>query len=256
MVKRKGFPTEGEVVLVTAKYITPYSALCRLDEYPGKEGMIHVSEVSGRWVRDIKNFVKKGKQYIAKVTRVDKGKGYINLSLKRVPKKSKERKLQEYKQEERAEKMLELLGEKLGWDLEKSYEKLGYDFQDTFGTMFEAFSLSVEDPEQVVRRGIDKKYVKLMQEIAKEKIQKKEVDIKATLELEYFTGDGVERVKEFLSCLTNKYGWNIKYISAPKYSIEIRTEEPKNAERELRMNLEKEVSKIENGTASFKIGGD
>jgi translation initiation factor 2 subunit 1 len=256
MVKRKGFPTEGEVVLVTAKYITPYSALCSLDEYPGKEGMIHVSEVSGRWVRDIKNFVKKGKQYIAKVTRVDKEKGHINLSLKRVPKKSKERKLQEYKQEERAEKMLELLGEKLGWNLEKSYEKLGYEFQDIFGTMFQAFSLSVEDPEQVVRRGIEKKYVKLMQKIAKEKIQKKEVDIKATLELKYFTGDGVERVKEFLSCLTNKYGWEIKYISAPKYSIEIRTEDPKSAERELRTNLEKEVSKIENGTASFKIGGD
>ena len=84
MVKRKGFPSVGEVVLVTVKNITPYSALCTLDEYPGKEGMIHVSEVSGKWVRDIKKFVKKGKQYAAKVTRTDESKGHINLSLKRL----------------------------------------------------------------------------------------------------------------------------------------------------------------------------
>lgn len=89
MVKRKGFPSEGEVVLITVKNITPYSALCSLNEYPGKEGMIHVSEVSGKWVRDIKKFVKQNKQYAAKVIRVDEIKGHINLSFKRLSKKSK-----------------------------------------------------------------------------------------------------------------------------------------------------------------------
>ncbi len=255
MVKRKGFPSEGEVVLVTVKNITPYSALCRLKEYPGKEGMIHVSEVSGRWVRDIRNFVKTGKDYIAKVTRVDEGKGYINLSLKRVSKKSKERKLQEYKQEERAEKMLEFMAKELKLSLEEAYEKIGYDIQDTFGDMFNAFSLSLEDPDQLVRRGIDEKYVKIMAEIAKDKIQKKEVEIKAALNLKFFTGNGVDRVKEFLNSLNDKYKWEIKYISAPKYSIQITTKDPKKAEKKFRKNLEKEISKIKDGAASYKIGG-
>jgi len=172
MVKRRGFPSEGEVVLVTVKNITPYSALCALNEYPGKEGMIHVSEVSGKWVRDIRKFVKQDKQYVAKVMRVDERKGHINLSLKRVPKKVKEKKIQDFKKEERAEKMLGVMGEKLKMNLEEVYEKIGYELQEIFGDMFIAFEYALENPDILKRRGIDEKYVKLMVEIAKENIQR------------------------------------------------------------------------------------
>jgi len=256
MVKRKGYPTVGEAVLVTVKYITPYSALCELDEYPGREGMIHVSEISKKWVRDIRNFVKTGKKYVTKVTRIDKGKGHINLSLKRLSKKRRERKLQEYKQEERAEKMLEKIGKKLNLSLDQAYEELGYKLQDIFGTMFTAFKLSLDDPEQLVRRGVDEKYVDLIQEVAKEKIHVKKVSIKATLNLKFFTGDGVDRAKEFLNNLSEKYEWKIRYISAPRYSIQIETKDPKKGEKNLRENLQKEITNIENGEATFKIGGE
>lgn len=152
--------------------------------------------------------------------------------------------------------MLGIVGKKLKLDLDQSYEKLGYELQDVFGDMFAAFNLALEDPEQLTRRGIDKKYVKIMEEIAKENITKKEVKIKAVLEVKFFTGDGVSRVKEFLNSLHNKYKWKIKYISAPRYSIEIKTNDPKQTERNLRENLEKEISNIKDGEVSFEIGGD
>jgi len=254
MVKRKGFPSEGEVVLVTVRNITPYSALCSIDEYPGKEGMIHVSEVSGKWVRDIRNFVKQDKQYAAKVLRVDEERGHINLSLKRLSKKDSERKIQDYKNEERAEKMLEMVGKELNLPLEKIYEELGYDLQETFGDMFIAFNLALEDPEKLARRGVDKKYIKVMEKIAKETIKKKEVEIKTVLELKFFTGDGVNKIKDFLDHLHEKYKWEIIYISAPRYSIEIKTNSPKQAQRDLREKLEKEILTVKDGEADFKIG--
>lgn len=255
MVKRKGFPAEGEVVLVTVKNITPYSALCSLDEYPEKEGMIHVSEVSGKWIRDIRKFVKQNKQYVAKVTRIDQERGHINLSLKRVSKKSKDKKIQDFKKEERAEKMLGLMAEKLKMNLNEVYEKIGFTLQETFGDMFIAFDHALENPDMLKRRGIDEKYVNLMIEIAKENIQKKEVKIKALLELKFFTGDGITRIKEFLNSLHDKYKWEIKYISAPRYSIEVKTNNPRQAERELRDKLTEEVSKVKNGEITFKIRG-
>lgn len=175
MVKKKGFPSDGELVLVTVKNITPYSALCMLDEYPGKEGMIHVSEVAGKWVRDIKTFVKQDKQYVAKVTGVNQEKGHINLSLKRVSKREGDRKIQDSKKEDHAEKMLEDIGKKLGLNLNQTYEKIGYQLQEIFGDMFVAFNTALENPELLKRRGIDEKYIKLMEEISKENIQKKRV---------------------------------------------------------------------------------
>ncbi len=254
MVKRKGFPAEGEIVLVTAKSITPYSALCSLDEYPGKEGMIHVSEVAGKWVRDIKEFVKQDKQYVAKVMKVDEIKGHIGLSLKRLSKKERDKKIQNYKNEERTEKMLTMVGKKLGISSDEIYEKLGYELQEIFGYMFTAFNLALENPEKLIRRGVDQKYVKIMEEVSKECIQKKEVKIKATLELKSFTGDGINRIKEFLNSLHDKYKWEIKYISAPRYSIEIKTNDPKRTERDMREKLTEEISRVKNVEVSFKVG--
>lgn len=256
MVMRKGFPEEGEVVIVTVQGITPYSASCALDEYPGKEGMIHVSEVSGKWVRDIKKFVKKGKMYPAKVLRVDKEKGHINLSLKRLSKKNKERKLQEFKNEERAEKILEEIGKKNGWKLKEAYEKIGFDLQDKFGTMFKAFEEGFESTEVLLRRGVDKKTAEMIHEIAKELVQKKKVKIKVELNLKFFSGDGVEKLKVFLADLEKKHNLNIKYVSAPKYSVEILTDNPKLAERELKENLSKSFEGLQDGEFSFKIKGD
>ena len=78
--------------------------------------------------------------------------------------------------------------------------------------------------------------------------------IKAELNLKFFTGDGIIRIKKFLNELSNKYGVNVKYISAPRYSVEIESENPKLAEKELRKWLRDAISNIKDGETSFKIG--
>ena len=45
MVKRRGLPQPGELVIVKISKINPHSAFAYLEEY-GTEGMIHISEVS------------------------------------------------------------------------------------------------------------------------------------------------------------------------------------------------------------------
>jgi len=256
MVKRKGFPSVGEIVVVNVINITPYSALCKLEEYPGKEGMIHISEVSGKWVRDIKKFVKLNKTYVAKVGRVDEEKGHINLSLKRVSKIDKTRKMQDYKKEQKAEKILEKIAKKQKISLDKAYEKIGFELQDKFGEMFEAFDVASKNPEVLVQKGISKSLVDVIHKVAKESIQRKKIKIKTKLEVKFYTGDGVEKTKEFLNNLINKYGVNIKYISAPKYSVEIKSDNPKIAQKKLVKQLKDAISEIKDGEASFRITGE
>jgi len=217
--------------------------------------MIHISEVASKWVRDIRKFVKLNKTYVAKVIRVDERSGFIGLSLKRVARIEKTKKLQEYKQEQRAEKMLELVAKKAKISLDEAYEKIGFELQDRFGGMYKAFLLAYESPEPLIRKGIEEKWAKLIHEIAKDSIQKRKVKIKAELNLTFYAGDGIERIKEFLLNLKNKYKLDVKYISAPRYIIEIETEDPKNTQKQLEKILTNEVSKVKDGEASFKIGG-
>lgn len=253
MVKRKGFPASGEKVIVTTVRITPYSALCKLEEYPGKEGMIHVSESSGKWVRDIRKFIKPNKTYVAKVLRIDEEKGHINLSLKRVSKKENERKIQEYKKEQRAEKLLEIIAKKKKISLDQAYEKIGYELQEKFGEMFRAFEAAFKSPEILERREIKKEYIDLIYKIAKENIVQKKIKIKAVLNLRYFTGDGIEKIKDFLQNLNKKYKMNVKYISAPKYEISIETDNPKIMQKQFENQLNSEIKNIKNGEANFEI---
>lgn len=218
--------------------------------------MIHVSEVSGKWVRDIRKFVKMNKNYIAKVLRVDEEKGHITLSLKRVAKVDKTRKIQEFRYEQKAEKILNKIARKKKITLEKAYESIGYELQEKFKDMFEAFELASKSPEPLINRGIKKEWAEIIHEVAKESITKKKVRIKAELNLKFYTDDGVEKIKEFLNNLINKYGLNIKYISAPRYSVEVESDNPKLAQKELIKQLTDAVSKVRDGEAEFKIIGE
>ena len=75
-------PEEGEIVLCTVKKILYHSIFATIDEYETLEGMLHISEVSPGRIRNIRDFVKEGKQIVCKVLKVDKVKGHIDLSLR------------------------------------------------------------------------------------------------------------------------------------------------------------------------------
>ena len=107
MVKKRGFPMLGEIVICKITKINPNSAFARLEEY-NKEGMIHISEISSGWVRDIRQHVKPNQSVIAKVVRLNEGSGEISLSLKRVDDKQQNEKMKDYNLNKKAEKMLEI----------------------------------------------------------------------------------------------------------------------------------------------------
>ena len=59
-------------------------AYVSLLEYAGAEGMILLSELSRRRIRSINKLIKVGRQEPVMVLRVDRDKGYIDLSKRRV----------------------------------------------------------------------------------------------------------------------------------------------------------------------------
>merc|ERR1719410_730653 len=59
-------------------------AYCSLLEYNDIEGMILMSELSRRRIRSVNRLIRVGRQEIVAVLRVNKEKGYIDLSKKRV----------------------------------------------------------------------------------------------------------------------------------------------------------------------------
>merc|ERR1711977_351829 len=90
------FPEVEDVVIVAVRQIADMGAYVHLLEYNNIEGMILLSELSRRRIRSINKLIKVGRNEICVVLRVDREKGYIDLSKRRVAPDDVERHDQKY----------------------------------------------------------------------------------------------------------------------------------------------------------------
>lgn len=75
----------GDIVDVTITGIQPYGAFALLPD--GSSGLIHISEISDGFVRDVNQFVFYGEQVKVKVIDIDNVHHQARLSLKAVAKR-------------------------------------------------------------------------------------------------------------------------------------------------------------------------
>ena len=146
--RAREFPEEGEFVIATVKSIHNYGAFLSLDEYSGKDGCMHISEVAPTFVRNIRDYLKEGQKIVAKVIRVDQTKGHIDMSLKRVKQQERKAKLQECKRGQKAENLLRIAAEKVGKDFETAWKDVWVPLEAEYGEAYAAF-------DEVAQNGIE-----------------------------------------------------------------------------------------------------
>ncbi|KAG7088522.1 hypothetical protein E1B28_012506 [Marasmius oreades] len=78
------YPEVDDLVMVQVRQIAEMGAYVKLLEYDNTEGMILLSELSRRRIRSVQKLIRVGRNEVVVVLRVDKEKGYIDLSKRRV----------------------------------------------------------------------------------------------------------------------------------------------------------------------------
>ncbi len=73
---------KGDIVEGLVTGITEYGIFISLDEY--YSGLIHISEISDNFVRDINSFVKIGETIKVKILEVDHNECHVKLSIKNI----------------------------------------------------------------------------------------------------------------------------------------------------------------------------
>src|SRR5947209_13398071 len=137
------WPDEGDLVVCTVANVKNFGAFVTLDEYESKEGFIHIAEVSSGWIKYIRDYVREGQKVVCKVLKVDKEKGHIDLSLKAVNEHQRREKIQEWKNEQKAENLLGIVAQRLGKTVDECWQDFGYDIHESFGTLDSAAVWSV-----------------------------------------------------------------------------------------------------------------
>jgi translation initiation factor 2 subunit 1 len=257
--KKAEWPEPGDLVLTSVQRIADYGAYVILDEY-GKEGLLHVSEVSSGWVRNIRDFAREGQKVILKVLRVNIEKGQVDLSLRRVSKRERREKALSWKRERKAESLLRSVSEKLNMPAEELYAKTGTLIEEKFGGLYEGLETAARDgPDPLIEAGVPQDTATTIADIAKEKIRLPMVKIKGTIELQCMKPNGVDHIRDALmnaQKMEKPEGTKIHVyvVAAPKYALEVQAKDYKEAESILQKVSETAIKTITTagGTGVFQ----
>jgi translation initiation factor 2 subunit 1 len=248
MAERKPqWPESGDLVIATIESVTDYGAYAKLDEFD-KRGLLHVSEISSSWIRNIRDFVREGQKVVLKVLRVDFEKGHIDLSLRRVTKRERIEKIMIWKKERKADALLREVAGKVGLTVDELYKQAGEVIDEKLG-LYEGFEKAVkEGPEALTKIGVPSNIAKTFAGVAEERIHVKIVKVKGTLEIRCMKPNGVKIIKDaFQAAKPEKIrGAEVRFyvIAAPKYSIEAFAEDYKRAEEVFQKAAQSVVSSI------------
>ena len=138
-----------DVVMVNVRSVAEMGAYVSLQEYDNIGGMILLSELSRRRIRSINKLIRVGRQECVVVLRVDPNKGYIDLSKRRVSTEEIRKCEDRYNKGKAVNQIIRHVAETTGYDMEELYKRTAWHFDKKFGSSYDAFKLSITDPDTV-----------------------------------------------------------------------------------------------------------
>ncbi len=259
--KRNPYPEYGELVIGTVTKIFDHGAFVSLDEYGGLEAYCPLNEVSRSWFKGIREVLKEGQKFVFKVIRVDRKKGHVDVSLRRVGEDERREKLSEFRRAQRAEKLLELAAKSLGKTLDEAYDKAGWKLEDYYGEIYAGFEEAAKrGVEALLEAGVDKEWAEVLAKLAKAYVEIPIAKVSGIFQIRCLEPDGILRIKKALLAgleVAKKYNEvkvRIYTEGAPRYKIDLIAPDYKIAERSLRdiVNTVLKVAQENKCIVSFK----
>ncbi|KAL2889684.1 Eukaryotic translation initiation factor 2 subunit alpha [Ceratocystis lukuohia] len=210
--------------MVNVKQIAEMGAYVKLLEYDNIDGMILLSELSRRRIRSIQKLIRVGRNEVVVVLRVDKEKGYIDLSKRRVSAEDIVKCEERYNKSKMVHSIMRHVAEKTNVPILELYEAIAWPLNRKYGHAIDAFKISITNPE--VWNDITFTNAVVTEEL-KSYISKRltpaPTKIRADIEVTCFGYDGIDAVKDALRTAearnTEDTQVKVKLVSPPLYVL-------------------------------------
>lgn len=251
--------------MVNVRSIAEMGAYVHLLEYNNIEGMILLSELSRRRIRSINKLIRVGKTEPVVVIRVDKEKGYIDLSKRRVSAEDIEKCTERYAKAKAVNSILRHVAELLHYDsddqLEELYQKTAWHFEEKYkkqkASAYDFFKQSVLDPSILAECGLDDLTKDVLLNNIKRKLTSQAVKIRADVEVACYGYEGIDAVKTALKAglalSTEEIPIKINLIAPPLYVMTTSTPEKQDGLKALNNAIEVVQVKITSLGGVFNI---
>jgi len=221
--------------MVNVQSIAEMGAYVRLLEYNNIEGMILLSELSRRRIRSINKLIRVGRDECVVVIRVDKEKGYIDLSKRRVSQEEAKHCENKYSKAKCVHSILrhtvELLHQsKNDVDFEDLFQRSAWAFDkkykrdnEKYPASYDIFKRAVDDPGVLDELDLTPTERSILLKNIRRRLTPQAMKIRADVEVSCYAYEGVDAVKralkEGLACSTEEHAIKINLIAPPLYVI-------------------------------------
>ncbi|KKK15866.1 hypothetical protein P175DRAFT_0436269 [Aspergillus ochraceoroseus IBT 24754] len=218
------YPEVDSYVMVNVKQIAEMGAYVKLLEYDNIDGMILLSELSRRRIRSIQKLIRIGRNEVVIVLRVDKEKGYIDLSKRRVSPEDVIKCEERYNKSKAVHSILRHVAEATQTPLETLYQQIAWPLNRKYGHSHDAFKVSITNPDVWSEVEFPSESVKkeLTNYIGK-RLTPHPTKVRADIEVTCFGYDGIDAVKNALRTAeannTPENQIKVKLVAPPLYVL-------------------------------------
>lgn len=251
------FPEVDDVVMVQVKSIEEMGAYVSLLEYNNIEGMILLSELSRRRIRSISKLIRVGRTECVLVLRVDKEKGYIDLSKRRVNPEDIIKCNDKYQKSKTVHSIMRHTADTHHLELEDFYNKVGWPLYKKYGHAHEAFKMAISKPEIFEGLEMTPEVRETLLENIQRRLKSNPFRIRADVELTCFTYHGVGGIKAALrageALSTEDNPVSIKLYAAPIYNFTTITTDEASGIEVVKKAIETVKAEIEKYNGSLTV---
>lgn len=231
---KQRYPEIDDVVMVNVRSIAEMGAYVHLLEYKNIEGMILLSELSRRRIRSINKLIRVGRNECVVVIRVDKTKGYIDLSKRRVSPEEVKKCEEKFTRGKTVASILRHVGEILHYEtdeqLEELFEKTAWLFDEKYratGGAYEAFKHAVAEPSILDECILDEETKEVLISNINRRMMPQAVKVRSDIEVSCYSYEGIDAVKEALKeglkLSSEEMPIKINLIAPPLYVVSTTT---------------------------------
>ena len=191
--------------MVNVRQIAEMGSYVNLLEYNRIEGMILLSELSRRRIRSINKLIRVGRNEVVVVVRVDKEKGYIDLSKRRVSGEEILKCEEKFAKGKTVNSILrhtaEVLKMSTDQEFEELYERTAWKLDDKYkkpGISYEIFKSSVTDPSVLDDCDIPAEWREILISNIKRRLTPQAVKCRADIEVSCYSYEGIDAIKNAL----------------------------------------------------------
>ncbi|KAF8518370.1 eukaryotic translation initiation factor 2 subunit alpha [Hysterangium stoloniferum] len=245
------YPEVDDLVMVQVRQIAEMGAYVKLLEYDNIEGMILLSELSRRRIRSIQKLIRVGRNEVVVVLRVDKEKGYIDLSKRRVSPEDITKCEERYTKSKTVASIMRhvatrsagvasvpdkgkegeveegaIVGETEEERLESLYDQIAWPLGRKYGHPHDAFKLALTEPDQIfgdLPSSVPQATVQFLQATIARRLTPQPIKLRADIELTCYQPAGIDAIKKALrageNVSTETVPIRAKLVAPPLYVL-------------------------------------